>query len=107
VPFKPCITCGSLQPTGSYCRAHEPKLTKKPTPGRSGQTAFAKTVLLAAGNRCEAKENGVRCTETRHLAAHHLVGLRVSRSMDPAGGVALCRRHHALASAAERREARA
>jgi len=105
VPRRPCLRCGTLLEKGSYCRAHEPKLHKPPTPGRSGQTAFAKAVLLAAGQRCEAAENGVRCTETRNLAAHHLVRLRVSRSMDPAGGVALCRHHHALASAAERRSA--
>jgi hypothetical protein len=104
---RPCITCGVLIASGSYCARHEPKLHKAPTPGRSGQTAFARAVLAAAGHRCEAIENALRCEVTRHLAAHHVVRLRVSRSMDPAGGVALCRRHHALASAAERREARA
>lgn len=104
---RPCITCGVLIPSGSYCRQHLPKLHKPPTPGRSGQTAFARAVLANAGHRCEGVENGNRCTETRHLAAHHLVRLRVTRSMDPAGGVALCRHHHGLASAAERRSARA
>ncbi len=103
MPVKPCVTCGVLLMSGSHCSKHSPKNIKRPTPGRSGQTAFASAVLLNAGHRCEAVEDGVRCAVTQHLQVHHIVRLRVSRSMDPAGGGALCRRHHALASAAERR----
>jgi hypothetical protein len=102
---RPCLTCGVLIPRGSYCGQHDPRRLKAPTPGRESGAAQAtsrRAVLERAGGRCEAASYGVRCTATLDLQAHHRTPLRESRSTDPAGGVALCRRHHALVEAARR-----
>lgn len=97
MPQVPCITCGVLVPTGtSYCPRHVPD---RITPGRgSGSTAtkFRTAVLAKAGYRCEVVVDGVRCTATLHLEAHHVTGLREGGTNDPANGRAVCRRHHRM-----------
>jgi hypothetical protein len=94
-PVRPCIQCGVLC-NGSYCVRHTPK---RKTPGRSSsrQDAFRRAVLANAGGQCQAIEHGERCTITHALQAHHLVLYRDSGSMNPADGVALCRKHHEMA----------
>jgi predicted restriction endonuclease len=59
-------------------------------------------VLRRAGYRCQAVENGARCdvTGAENLHAHHITGLRVGGTNDPANGVALCRPHHGRVEAA-------
>jgi predicted restriction endonuclease len=59
-------------------------------------------VLARAEYRCQAVENGARCDVRgeEHLQAHHVEGLCVGGSNDPAAnGVALCRSHHARVEA--------
>lgn len=96
---RPCITCGKLT-SRSYCRTCNPdRQRRRITPGRTtkAQSRFRAAVLQAAGYRCQAIENGQRCTVTDHLEAHHLDPLRTSASYNPADGVALCLHHHRLA----------
>lgn len=66
------------------------------SPGRATkkQRDFREAVLTAAGGRCQWVEDGRRCTQTKHLHAHHLAVLRDTGSFNPADGVALCPRHH-------------
>jgi hypothetical protein len=99
-PMRPCLVCGALVQGASYCPTHAPKRPSHPsrqTPGRgsgSQVTKFRQAVLTRAGNRCEAIVNGVQCTETQGLQAHHLLGLRQGGSNDVGNGVALCLAHH-------------
>jgi hypothetical protein len=99
VPQRPCLKCGALTSDGSYCDRHLPPGTRQ-TPGRGsgGQAAaFREAVLKLAGYRCEAIEDGERCTVTdlALLEAHHVHALRDGGTGDPwLNGVALCRSHH-------------
>ena len=101
MPSRPCLTCGALVTTGSYCPRHEPKRENRQTAGRGGGSAartFRSAVLAKAGGQCEWISVGdVRCTATIALEAHHLVPLTNGGTNDPANGRALCRRHHRLA----------
>ena len=94
MPSRPCLRCGRLS-AASYCAAHMP--IKKPTPGRGSGwaiTRFRTAVLDRAGHRCQAIENGHRCTATTSLQAHHAIPLAHGGTNDPANGVAVCRPHH-------------
>lgn len=102
MPKRPCIACGKLTDR-SYCATcHPDRSRKRITPGRTTgrQQRFREQVLRAAGHRCEAIIDGVRCEATTGLEAHHLDPLRDTRSYDPSRGVALCRRCHHLAERA-------
>lgn len=104
MPSRPCLTCGALVTSGSYCQRHEPRRASRQTPGRGGGSAaarFRSAVLAKAGNRCEwISGDDVRCTMTLHLEAHHVLPLAGGGTNHPANGVALCRRHHLLAERA-------
>jgi predicted restriction endonuclease len=93
--LKPCLTCGALS-HGSRCPAHAHR--PRNTPNRSGyrQAEFRAAVLERAGHRCQAIINGVRCTVTDPLEAHHLDPLRDHATNDPERGLALCRHHHRI-----------
>lgn len=84
----------------SYCPRHNPEpRRKRVTPGR-GSTApgFRKAVLGRAGGRCQfVSAEGVRCTATQGLEAHHLRPLWAGGANEPGNGAALCRRHHRIA----------
>jgi hypothetical protein len=98
LPKRACLKCGVLTER-SYCYRCDPdRERRRGTPGRTtkAQAQFRKAVLAASGFRCEAIENGQRCTATTRLEAHHLDALRDSRSYDPRRGVCLCARHHHL-----------
>jgi hypothetical protein len=62
---RPCLRCGRLIPSGSYCRAHRP--------GRDRQRGYAwadlrQRVLEVHGHRC------VCCGATGELEIHHIDG---------------------------------
>jgi hypothetical protein len=99
MPKRACIACGVLT-DGSYCYRCDPdRERRRNTPGRTtkAQKQFRAAVLQRAGFQCEAVIDGVRCTATTGLEAHHLTKLRAATSFDPAGGRCLCRSHHRLA----------
>jgi hypothetical protein len=103
--LRPCLRCGALSTRGSYCRLHAPSYSKR-NPARGNgwdATKFRRAVLMRAGYRCEAVENGVRC-EVRgpgNLQAHHVAKITEGGDPhDPRGGRALCHRHHRLIDAA-------
>lgn len=98
MPSRPCLSCHALVPIGRSCRRCGPR---RRTPGRGSgweASAFRAAVLVKAGHRCEfVNAQGVRCTATSKLEAHHVVDLRDGGSNDPAtNGMALCRRHHRI-----------
>lgn len=109
MPQRPCLTCGRLV-AGSYCERHDPeRKRRRDTPGRGGGRAssrFRSVVLARAGHRCEwVGKDGVRCTATMDLEAHHLRAIRAGGDPhDAAGGVALCRRHHRIAERLTQRQ---
>jgi predicted restriction endonuclease len=100
--LRPCLTCGDLVESGSYCPADDPDRHRpRTTPGRGGGstiTVFRAAVLAKAGHRCEVVKGGTRCTVTGagNLEAHHLRPLREGGTNDPANGRACCRRHHRM-----------
>ena len=102
MPQRPCIRCGQLIPTGSYCPEHDPReqrnrSRRRVTPGRTKQQeAFRAAVLARAGYQCQWVENGVRCAVVgaERLTAHHLRKLREMPTYDPARGMCLCQPHH-------------
>lgn len=57
---------------------------------RATQARFRRQVGKLYGWRCGAIENGVHCSETQDLQAHHTQ----PGNDDPETGVLLCRRHH-------------
>ncbi len=64
---------------------------------------FRIAVLTRAGWQCQAvDEHGQRCPIKSDLQAHHLTLFREDPNYDPARAIALCRKHHAQVSAAER-----
>ena len=72
--------------------------TAKARGNGTDRARFRRAVLAAAGNRCQAVEEGERCPviKAARLEAHHLVSLARGGSNDPSNGVALCKRHHAM-----------
>lgn len=100
--LRPCLQCGVLSNT-SRCPRHGG--ASRNTPGRRGgstSTRYRAAVLAAAGCRCQfINDQGARCTATIGLEAHHQVGLRQGGSNDPAGGIALCRKHHGIVERSE------
>jgi 5-methylcytosine-specific restriction protein A len=62
--------------------------------------AWRKAVIDRAGGRCQAYDNGIRCTRMApydRLFADHIVELKDGGSpTDPANGQALCGRHHTI-----------
>lgn len=100
MPFRPCVKCGTLVMTGSYCSQHapKPKSATRQTPGRGGGTAaanFRKAVMGRSEGRCEAIVDGQRCNSTDRVQAHHVVKLRDGGSNNPlTNGLAACRRCH-------------
>ena len=98
-PTRPCLRCGRLLGSGSYCRAHRPdkRSPDKRSPGRGsgGRAAtFRRKVLAKTGGRCAV------CGVKEGVEAHHVVSLSRGGSNDPANGVPLCREHHKEAGAA-------
>lgn len=69
---------------------------------------WRKAVVANAGARCEAIDNGFRCTKRApesRLFADHIVELRDGGlPFDPANGQCLCGRHHSLKTAKARAE---
>jgi 5-methylcytosine-specific restriction protein A len=97
MPVRPCIRCGVLVESGSYCPRHQPVRRNRwnVTRGSGGQAAkFRRAVLQRAGYQCEAIENGLRCQAIEGLEAHHLIPLSKGGTDAVTNGVLLCRRHH-------------
>jgi hypothetical protein len=86
VPQRPCLRCGSLLRTGSYCARCQPSRFNKAKRGSGWQASrFRREVLAQTGGRCAVPG----CpTPFDGVEAHHL------GAGDAEGGVALCRRHH-------------
>lgn len=102
---------GIVPGPASYCPEHHPDVGRdRRTPGRgsgSSSKAVREVVLARAGGRCEAIVDGVRCTATLGLEAHHEVPLAMGGSNDPrTNGRGLCGRHHRIVDLALRSEAR-
>lgn len=96
MPSRPCLHCGRLVDRGSYCARHEPRRERN-TPGRTGAAAFRAAVISQAGLRCQwVSVEGVRCSTTAGLEAHHRVPLAAGGSNQPENGLSLCRRHHRI-----------
>lgn len=98
--LRPCVTCGTLIRSGSYCARHDPVRRNRKTPGRGGGRAAARfrdAVLARAGWQCEAIIHGIRCERREGLEAHHVVPLRRGGTNDPIrNGVCLCPAHHRI-----------
>jgi len=97
--LRPCVTCGSLIRSGSYCARHDPVRRSRKTPGRSSRAAatFRDAVLARARFQCEAVIGGVRCERREGLEAHHVIPLRKGGRNDPiTNGVCLCGAHHRI-----------
>jgi len=76
-----CASCASTyRPGGHWSEGRD----------REAQRRFSRAVRARAGGRCEAREDGLRCTATEGLQAHHTD----PGNDDPRTGVLLCNRHH-------------
>jgi 5-methylcytosine-specific restriction endonuclease McrA len=94
--LRPCLSCGALTRTGSYCAKHRPP--RSPLKQRSGgrQHTFRRKTLQRYGLRC------IVCGSTDRVEAHHVNPL--GDGGEPEGeGVPLCLRCHRRVTAAERR----
>jgi len=62
--------------------------------------AWRRAVLDRAGNRCQALDDGVRCTNAEpecRLFADHIIEIKDGgHATDIANGQALCGRHHSI-----------
>lgn len=86
--------------------------TAKPAPKKADaelltpeHRAWRSDVLRRAGFRCEAVENGQRCTvaaPARLFADHKQERKDGGAPLDPANGQCLCGRHHSLKTAQAR-----
>src|SRR5262245_46121356 len=96
---RPCLKCGRLITSGSYCGKHRPPAS--PLKQRSGgkQATFRRKTFERYGLAC------VVCASTENVEAAHDLGLDTG-AQEPAFGVPLCRRCH-RAIDAEMRRARA
>jgi hypothetical protein len=81
--LRPCLHCGKLIPSGSYCRAH-----RKTVRGTSAtQAKFRRATLSTTGGRC------ARCGSAEDVQAHHDLPLMLGgHKLGP--GTPLCRRCH-------------
>jgi len=88
--LKPCLRCGTLTRSGSYCAAHAP--AQSSTAWRGGSTRawrqLREQVLQRDGRRC------VRCTSTRQLEVHHVISRADGGRDELTNLVTLCQRHH-------------
>jgi predicted restriction endonuclease len=100
VPFKQCLEpgCGELLRLSgpSRCPTHRRDQRKSWSWDRNhaAHKRFARAVKKRDGYRCTFVEDGVRCSATTDLVAHHLVPLAAQGGDDPANGVTVCRAHH-------------
>jgi predicted restriction endonuclease len=83
--------CGCITPYAQCPKHSRPKGAHwSRQRDRAAQARFRKRVLFNAGHRCQFVEDGMRCSETAELQAHH-----TEPGNDlPETGVALCRAHH-------------
>lgn len=87
--LRPCLTCGRLTPSGSYCPKHQP--LKRPSPSSSNRPSphARKRVKERDGGRCQA------CGSTVGLRVHHRQQVAEGGSHDPSNLVTLCVIWHA------------
>jgi hypothetical protein len=100
MPVRPCLTCGALIASGSYCRKHDAKRRRPRNPARGSGWAAAKwsaSVLAQTGGRYAVR--GCRTPYDR-VAPHHVVALADGGVAD-GPGVPLCHRHHSQVTAAD------
>jgi hypothetical protein len=68
--------------------------------------AWARYIVTRAGMRCEAVDDGVRCTKTapqHRIFADHIVELQDGGApFDPANGACCCYSHHTVKTMRER-----
>jgi hypothetical protein len=99
--LRPCLTCGALTRTGSYCGKHRPP--PSPLKQRSGgrQQTFRRRTLERYGLAC------VLCGSLADVEAAHADDFRLSEgSYEEGVGVPLCRKCHRQLDAAARRARR-
>jgi hypothetical protein len=83
---RPCLKCGLLIPSGSYCRKHRKTMRGTTTT----QAKFRRATLSTTGGRC------ARCGSMDSVQAHHDHPLAEGgHQLGP--GTPLCRRCHKLA----------
>lgn len=101
--LRSCPNCGrSVKPTllrqglcpqclRTYPRRFARETTGRWSPDRDGQAQarFRQALRIRAQDRCEYLENGLRCTVTRDLQAHH-----DRPGYEAECGRLLCRSHH-------------
>lgn len=96
MPVRPCLGCGGLIASGSYCPRCDPsRRRRRRTPGRSSraQARFRAAAVAAYGNRC------ARCGasgEAVRLYAHHPTKVRAGGAVERQAGVLLCAPCHAV-----------
>jgi 5-methylcytosine-specific restriction endonuclease McrA len=97
VPLKPCLRCGRLTPSGSYCPLHEPRhhpsgFRLRPSPSsRSRPSGKLRRTVLARDKRC------VHCGSTVNLRLHHVLPVSRGGEHSEANVVTLCRACHRAA----------
>ena len=95
--LKPCLACGALTATGSYCPAHRPASGSKAwAAGSTRAWRRARAAALARdGHQC------VRCGQTAGLEVHHVRSRAAGGGDELANLVTLCHHHHADTQRAE------
>lgn len=87
-------------------RVQPPPKTVAPIYQSAEFKAWRETVIANAGRRCEAVDDGRRCTkaEPRHrMYADHVKEVRDGGALyDPANGQCLCGSHHSIKTAQAR-----
>ena len=85
MPQRPCLTCGTLTPTGSYGPAHQ---LSRNSPGRwtgKGAGSFRTLTLAKTGGRCQL------CGSDERVEAHRVIPLIHGGTNDAqTNGQALC-----------------
>jgi len=95
--LKPCLRCGTLTRSGSYCAAHAPAQSSTAWRGGSSRAwrRVREQVLQRDGRRC------VRCGQTAGLEVHHVRSRAAGGGDELANLVTLCHHHHADTQRAE------
>lgn len=86
---RPCLTCGTLIESGSYCAAHKPVSPSgsRQARGSGGRMqTFRRRTLATTGGSC------ARCGSEDRVQAHHVIPVGLAPEQEV--GVPLCHRCH-------------
>jgi 5-methylcytosine-specific restriction endonuclease McrA len=96
-PRRPCLRCGALTESGSYCAAHQLDYTRRDPrrgPSRWAYQRLCVEVMRRDGYQCRALVDGKRCPATTGLQVHHLVALVAGGTNAKANLVTTCATCH-------------